>query len=108
MEWRPPAVGSRATWTRTFGADDVASFARFSGDRNPLHFDPLFAAGTQTVLGFLLTGVTILLVGLLGPGSANGWRIAFALLALGPVVGIVAMGRLRRRPEAVQLASGNR
>ncbi len=35
----PPAVGTRATWTRTITADDVAAFAGISGDRNPLHFD---------------------------------------------------------------------
>jgi acyl dehydratase len=40
MSWQPPAVGARATWTRTITADDVEAFARFSGDRNPLHFDP--------------------------------------------------------------------
>jgi len=30
------------------------------------------------------------------------------LLALGPMVGIVAMYRLRHRPEAVQMADGRR
>ena len=37
--WTPPAIGSRATWTRTFTAEDVEAFAAISGDRNPLHFD---------------------------------------------------------------------
>ena len=46
MAWQPPQVGSRATWTRTFTADDVEAFARLSGDRNPLHFDEQFAAVT--------------------------------------------------------------
>jgi hypothetical protein len=32
----------------------------------------------------------------------------FALLAVGPVVGIAAMWRLRRRPEAVRMANGRR
>ncbi len=44
MAWQPPHVGSRATWKRTFTADDVEAFARLSGDRNPLHFDEGFAA----------------------------------------------------------------
>jgi hypothetical protein len=40
--------------------------------------------------------------------DATAWRIGFAILALGPAVGIVAMWRLRRRPEAILMASGNR
>jgi MFS family permease len=66
------------------------------------------AVAIQTALGFLLTGITILAVGLLGPADGTGWRIAFALLAIGPFVGIVAMARLRRRPEAVRMANGHR
>ena len=52
--------------------------------------------------------MTILAVGLLGPASATGWRVAFGLLALGPVVGILAMWRLRRREESTKLANGHR
>jgi hypothetical protein len=66
------------------------------------------ALAIQTALGFILTGVTILLVGALAPADAAGWQVAFALLALGPAVGIVAMGRLRRQPDAVLMANGQR
>jgi len=66
------------------------------------------ALALQTAAGFLLTGVTILLVGWLSAPDALGWRIVFALLAVGPLVGILAMGRLRGRPEAVRMANGNR
>jgi acyl dehydratase len=75
MSWTPPAVGSRATWTRTFTADDVEAFARLSGDRNPLHFDANFAARTRVerlvVQGGLTTGLFNALVAerLPGPGS---------------------------------------
>jgi hypothetical protein len=62
----------------------------------------------QTASGFLLTAVTIWGVSLLNPGDAGSWRIAFALLALGPAVGIWAMWRLRHRPDAVRMASGRR
>ena len=93
-----------------WGVTVVADSAQFSAAVSELA--PSGTAGSalaiQTALGFLLTGLTILAVGLLGPGSATGWRIAFALLALGPVVGIAAMWRLRRRPEAVRMANGNR
>jgi hypothetical protein len=37
-----------------------------------------------------------------------GWRWAFAALAIGPALGIVAMGRLRALPEASRLANGRR
>ena len=75
MSWHPPAPGARATVTRTFTADDVDAFARLSGDRNPLHFDPEFAAATRfgrlVVQGGLTTGLFNALVAmeLPGPGS---------------------------------------
>ena len=75
MIWEPPAVGSRATWTRTFNAADVEAFATITGDRNPLHFDPDFAARTRVerlvVQGGLTTGLFNALVAerLPGPGS---------------------------------------
>ena len=73
--WQPPAVGTKATWTRTITADDVASYAAITGDRNPLHFDEAFAASTRAgrliVHGGLTTGLFNALVAevLPGPGS---------------------------------------
>lgn len=75
MVWRPPAPGTKATWTRTITADDVEAFARFSGDRNPLHFDASFAERTSfgklIVQGGLTTALFNALVAmeLPGPGS---------------------------------------
>ncbi len=75
MAWQPPAIGTRATWTRTFTDEDVELFARISGDRNPLHFDADFAArtsnGRRIVHGGLTTGLFNALVAmeLPGPGS---------------------------------------
>ena len=75
MAWTPPAVGQRGTWTRTFTADDVESFAALTGDRNPLHFDEDFASRTRPgrliVHGGLTTGLFNALVAevLPGPGS---------------------------------------
>ena len=75
MDWQPPAIGTRATWTRTITAEDVEGFARISGDRNPLHFDPEFAAATRAggliVHGGLTTALFNALVAevLPGPGS---------------------------------------
>ena len=63
---------------------------------------PSYAVGTaltvQTSLGFLLTMVSIQLV----PPVASivGWRWAFVMLALGPLVGIAAIRRLVRLRRA--------
>jgi acyl dehydratase len=75
MAWTPPAVGTRATWTRTFTAADVETYATITGDRNPLHFDGAFAASTRArgliVHGGLTTSLFNALVAmeLPGPGS---------------------------------------
>jgi MFS family permease len=66
------------------------------------------ALSLQLALGFLLTAVAILAVGALDPGDGSTWRLAFWMLAIGPAVGIAAMWRLRRLPEAVKMANGNR
>ncbi len=60
----------------------------------------------QTCLGFLLTVVTIRLV--LPLQELLGWAWVFAVLAIGPASGWFSMLRLRRLPEATQMASGNR
>lgn len=75
VAWTPPAVGERASLSRTITAEDVERFAQSTGDRNPLHFDPGFAAATRfgrlVVQGGLTTGLFNALVAthLPGPGS---------------------------------------
>lgn len=75
MSWTPPAVGVRATRTRTFTADDVEAFAAISGDRNPLHFDASFAEETRlgrlVVQGGLTTGLFNALVAMELPGAGS-------------------------------------
>jgi len=93
-----------------WGVTVVADSAQFSAAVSEL--TPPGTAGSaltlQTAAGFTLTGVTILLVGQLGTMDGDAWRFSFAILALGPAVGIWAMLRLRRRPEATRMAGGNR
>jgi hypothetical protein len=60
----------------------------------------------QTCVGFLLTTVSIELVPRIQ--QAVGWTWAFAALAPGPFLGVIAMQRLRRLPEAERLAGGRR
>lgn len=60
----------------------------------------------QTSTGFLLTLLTIHLT----PEVAAliGWQWAMAPLAIGPVLGVWAMARLRAHPASIKLANGNR
>jgi MFS family permease len=92
-----------------WGLTVVADSAQFSAAVSELA--PAGTAGSalslQMATGFLLTGVTILGLGLAAP-TGDAWRVAFWGLAAGPLVGIVAMWRLRRRPEARRMANGNR
>jgi MFS family permease len=86
----------------------VADSAQFSAAVSELS-DPRYvgtALTMQTSLGFLLTLFTIRLI----PPLVDrfGWEWAFVILVVGPVCGIAAMLRLRRLPEAVKMASGNR
>jgi len=86
----------------------VADSAQFSAAVSELT-DPRYvgtALTVQTSLGFLLTLLTLRLVPTLV--EILGWEGVFAVLALGPAFGIASMLRLRRLPEAVKMASGNR
>jgi MFS family permease len=86
----------------------IADSAQFSAAISELA-DPRrvgSALALQTSLGFLLTAVSIQLLPFVL--RAGGWRLAFAVLSVGPALGCVAMLRLRARPEAARLAAGRR
>lgn len=91
-----------------WGASAVADSAQFSAAATELseaqHVGTVLTA--QTCGGFTLTLVSIHLLPELV--RAVGWSYAPAVLALGPAIGIWAMLRLRRRPEARRLAGGRR
>jgi MFS family permease len=91
-----------------WGVSVIADSAQFSAAVSELA--PVEYVGTaltlQTSLGFLLTCATIYLLPL--AAQYVGWRWCMSLLAIGPAVGIWAMLRLRRRPEALRLAGGKR
>lgn len=91
-----------------WGATVIADSAQFSACVSELG-DPRYvgtALTMQTCLGFLLTSVSIELV----PYFVKlvGWRYAFAVLAPGPLLGVIAMLRLRSLPEAAKIAQGRR
>jgi MFS family permease len=91
-----------------WGIVAVADSAQFSTAVSELA--PREYVGTaltlQTSLGFLLTCVTI--YGLPAVAARWGWRWSMSVLAVGPAAGVGAMLALRRRPEALRLASGHR
>ena len=78
-----PEVGQTARRSLTLTAEHVETFARLTGDYNPLHFDADFASRTRfgalVVQGGLTTGLLHALVAtdLPGPGSvflSQSWR----------------------------------
>jgi MFS family permease len=91
-----------------WGMAVVADSAQFSACVSELsHPEYVGTALTfQTSLGFLLTLFTIRLIPPLE--RLLSWRYAFAILAVGPIVGIWAMLALRRSPAALQIAGGRR
>jgi MFS family permease len=60
----------------------------------------------QLAIGFTLTVATIWLIPVVE--GVVGWRWAFAFLAPGPALGIVAILRLKRLPESARIAVGKR
>jgi MFS family permease len=91
-----------------WGVTVVADSAQFSTAVTELS-PPAYvgtALTTQTCAGFALTTLSIWLIPPIV--AAVGWRWAFATLAVGPALGVVAMARLRALPEARRLAGGRR
>jgi MFS family permease len=91
-----------------WGASVVADSAQFSACVTELG-EPQYigtALTIQTCLGFLLTTISIELIPRIE--RITGWTYAFAMLAPGPLFGVLAMLRLRGLPEAAKIAHGKR
>ena len=101
----PPLVAAVAlVWGITVIADSAQFSASIAELSEPGSVGTLLTV--QTCTGFLLTLASIHLVPHVV--AAAGWTGAFSMLAVGPLLGCVAMYRLRRRPEAARLAGGRR
>ncbi len=92
--------------TLVWGLTVVADSAQFSAAVTELAAPD--AIGTlltiQTCAGYLLTLLSIQLVPLVQ--GHLGWPGAFTMLAIGPLLGCIAMWRLRSDPEARRIAGG--
>jgi len=60
----------------------------------------------QTAVGFLLTIFSIKILPIFV--REVGWSYGFTILALGPVIGIISLFRLRRLPDSEKIALGKR
>lgn len=91
-----------------WGMSIVADSAQFS--TCVIELSPPNMIGTmltiQTCVGFLISLATIHLI----PDFVElvGWEYAFSILAIGPLLGVIAMARLRQLPDSTRLANGNR
>jgi MFS family permease len=91
-----------------WGVTIIADSAQFSTAVTELS-PPAYvgtALTTQTCAGFALTTLSIWLIPPVV--AAVGWGWAFTTLAVGPILGVLAMARLRATPEAVKMAGGRR
>jgi MFS family permease len=91
-----------------WGFTIVADSAQFSASVAELSSPGLVGTmlTVQTSAGFLLTLLSIQLIPPLL--ALGGWPLAFAALAPGPFLGVIAMARLRAHPDAARLAGGKR
>ena len=91
-----------------WGITVIADSAQFSTAVTEL--SPPAYVGTaltaQTCVGFALTMASIWLIPAVV--RAIGWGWAFAILAPGPMLGVLAMARLRTSPESRKMAGGRR
>ena len=93
-----------AVWGITVIADSAQFSAAIAELSDPRYVGTMLTV--QTCLGFLLTVAAIQLIPRVA--DAIGWRHAFAVLAVGPLLGAVAMAALRVHPDAVRMAGGRR
>jgi len=85
-------VGLLLVWGGAVVADSAQFSAALSEAADPRYVGTALTA--QTAIGFLLTVVTIAVL----PALADvvGWRLAIPILAVGPLLGAIAMTRLIR------------
>ncbi len=106
------AVGQKATRSLTLTEDHVAAYAEMTGDYNPLHFDPDFAARTKfgklVVQGGLTTGILNALVAMdmPGPGTvflSHDWKFTAPVFIGDTITGAAEILSLHPTKPVTQL-----
>lgn len=105
-------VGDTASRSLTLTAEHVETYARLSGDRNPLHFDEEFAAATKfgrlVVQGGLTTGLLHALVAMdmPGPGTvflSQDWKFTAPVYIGDTITATATVLRVHERKPVTQL-----
>ena len=91
-----------------WGISIIADGAQFSASVTELSQPTIVGSAVtfQLAVGYLITVVSINIIPWVQ--TALGWRWAFAVLSVGPALGILAMARLRHQPSSARLAQGRR
>jgi len=106
------SVGQTARRSLTISAAHIQTFAELTGDYNPLHFDPAFAAGTRfgrlVVQGGLTTGILHALVAtdLPGPGTvflSQNWKFTAPVFIGDTITGQVEVLSVHASKPVTQL-----
>ena len=109
-----PAVGAVAQRSRSTSMQDVEMFSAMTGDRNPLHYDPILAAqspfGGLIVQGGVTSGLLNAIVAedLPGPGSvflSVEWRFVKAVKVGERITGNVEITGVRDDKPICTLAT---
>ena len=106
--WEDLRVGLEAVIEHTITEADVEAFAELTGDRNPLHLDPAFAARTQfgrpIAHGMLSASFVSTAIGMALPGPGALWT-GLSIRFERPVFAgdaITVLVRVRHRSEATR------
>jgi hypothetical protein len=104
----PAGLAVLCCLTLIWGIAIVADSAQFSATVAELSPPRLVGSmlAIQTALGFLVSFIAIQIM----PWTVAllTWRFAFAVLAIGPLLGTLAMWRLRYEPDATAIAGGRK
>ncbi len=102
----PPwvVIGIGMLWGITVVADSAQFSAAVTELTTPQYIGT--ALTLQTAIGFFITIISINLIAV--AKNAIGWQWAFALLSVGPFLGVYAMLRLRARASSLMMANGRR